>query len=138
MRHLIRDGRKSYAHIGKEVHLSAVAVSDRVEKLLKGKSFQIKGGLAIDQFYTMSAHIQISADRETIEKLIESLGRTPEVYHLIKMFGRQTLEIDILIRNLRHVDEFIERRIYTVPGVRNVEVTTRGLPILPTIYFPNI
>ncbi len=138
MKYLIQDGRKSYADIGKEVHLSAVAVSDRVEKLFKGGAFQIKGGFTIDQFYKMSAHIQISAGREIIEKLVEGLEHASEVYHLIKVSGRQTLEVSILIRNLEHVEEFIETRIHAVPGVKNITVVIGELPILPKIYFPSV
>ncbi|OHA65759.1 MAG: hypothetical protein A3D64_01585 [Candidatus Wildermuthbacteria bacterium RIFCSPHIGHO2_02_FULL_49_9] len=138
MRHLIQNGRASFADIGKKVNLSAVAVSNRVEKLLQEKAFKIQGGLVIDQFYTMSAHVEIEAEPEILEKLIEVLECSPEVCRLVKMSGKQTLNIDILVRSLHHIEDFIANRIHAVPGSKRVNITIGELPIVPKIYFPSL
>ena len=136
MRHLIQNGRASFADIGKNVNLSAVAVSNRVEKLMKEKAFKIQGGLVIDQFYTMSAHIQIEAEPKILKSLIDTLERAPEVCRLVKMSGKQTLNVDILVRSLHHIEDFIANKIHAVSGTKKVDVTIGELPILPKIYFP--
>lgn len=136
MKYLVQNGRASFADIGKKVNLSAVAVSNRVEKLIKEKAFRIQGGLVVDQFYTMSAHIQVEAEPEILERLIDVLERALEVYRLVKMSGKQTLNMDILIRSLSHIEDFIANNIHTVPGSKKVDVTIGELPILPKIYFP--
>jgi Lrp/AsnC family transcriptional regulator, leucine-responsive regulatory protein len=138
MRCLMYNGREAFADIGKRVSLSAVAVSNRVEKLLKEKVFKVQGGLAIDQFYTMSAHIQIGADAPILDKLIESLEKAPEVYHLVKMSGRQTLAVDVLIRSLHHIEDFIQNKVQNIPGAKKIGVVVGELPVLPKIYSPEL
>ncbi|MDP4007194.1 MAG: Lrp/AsnC family transcriptional regulator [bacterium] len=138
MRYLIQNGRASFADIGKKVNLSAVAVSNRVEKLIKEKAFKIQGGLVIDQFYTMSAHIQVEAEPKALEKLIEVLEHSPEICRLVKMSGKQTLNVDILVRSLHHIEDFIANKIHAVPGSKRVDVTIGELPIVPKIYFPSL
>lgn len=138
MKYLMQDGRMPFADIGKKVNLSAVAISNRVEKLLKEKVLKIKGGLVIDQFYTMSAHIQVEADPEVLEKLIEALERAPEVCRLVKMSGKQMLNIDILIRSIHNIEDFLANRIHSVPGPKKVEIAIGELPIIPKIYFPGL
>lgn len=138
IKYLMQNGRAPFADIGKKVNLSAVAISNRVEKLLREGVLKVRGGLVIDQFYTMSAHIQIEIDGAASEKLIENLEKAPEVYYLVKMSGRQTVDAAILIRNLQHIEDFLKNRIQTVSGVKKVEVVIGELPILPKIYFPDL
>ncbi|MCH8070221.1 MAG: hypothetical protein IID16_13295, partial [Candidatus Marinimicrobia bacterium] len=63
------------AEIGKKINLSSVSVKNRVDKLVKAKILRVQGALNIDQFYTMSAQIQIEADSKTISQLEENLSK---------------------------------------------------------------
>jgi len=109
---LSENGRESFAEIGKKVHLSSVAVKNRVDKLFKENILKIEGTLNIGQFYTLSAQIGVEADKETVERFIEKFEKSQEVYHLVRtVSGRYTLVIGILAHNLENIEKFIENEI---------------------------
>lgn len=138
IKHLILNGRAVFADIGEKVNLSAVAVSNRVEKLIREKALKIQGGLVIDQFYTMSAHVQIEAEPNVLEKIVENLKHSPEVCRLVKMSGKQAINVDILIRSLTQVEGFLSNKIHVVSGIKKIDVSIGELPIVPKIYFPEL
>lgn len=135
---LAQDGRKSFVKLGEKLHISPVAVKNRVEKLLKDKIIKIQGGLNVDQFYTMSAHIGVEANEETIRQLIERCEKYQEVYHLARISGRYNLAIGILAHNFENIEEFIDQEIRTLQGVKQINVYVGELPLRPKTIPPQI
>ena len=133
-----KNGRISFAEIGKEINLSQVAVKNRIDNLLEKGILTIRGVLNIDRFYTMSAAIQLEVDRKTIEKLLEKLQKKQEVYHLAKRSGRYNLAIGLLAHNIENIEDFVEREIRAIPGAKNIEVFIGELPILPKTIAPRL
>lgn len=139
MQILAQDGRTSMSAMAKKTNLSAVAVKNRIDRLLRQKIFKIQGVLNIDRFYNMSAHIQIEADEKTVDELIEKLEQHHEVYHIAKkVSGKYNLLVGMVATNLESVEDFVEREIRTIPGVRNLGVFLGSLPILPKTFFPRL
>lgn len=134
--YLCKNGRASFAEIGEKINLSSVAVKHRVDKLLKEKILRVEGGLRIDQFYTMSAQVYLEADGKTIVQLVEQLKELSEVYHIVKMSGTYNLAIGILAHNLENIEDFVEKKIRIVPGVKNLEVSIGELPFMPKTFCP--
>jgi len=128
---LAQNGRESFAEIAKKLRLSSVAVKNRVDKLLKEKIIRIQGTLQIDQFYTISAQIQIEADAETAEQLIGKLEKCQEVYHLAKMIGHYNLVVGFLAHNLENIEELVDKEIRVMPGVKQIVISMGEIPILP-------
>jgi len=137
MQMLAEDGRMSMSAIAQQTNLSAVAVKNRIDRLLKEKVFRIVGVLNIDQFYTMSAHIQIEADQQAIERLVERFQQHQAVYHLArKISGRYNLLVGSLVNNLDSIEEFVEQEVRKVPGIKQVDVYLGEPPLLPTTFSP--
>ena len=128
---LSRNGRESFADIGKEIRRSSVAVKNRVDKLLKEKIIKIQAALQIDQFYRMAAQINIEADAKTTEQLIEKLEKIQEVYHIAKTTGHYNISIGVLAHNLESIGVFVQDEIRTMPGVKQILVSMGEIPILP-------
>ncbi|MDP2734964.1 MAG: AsnC family transcriptional regulator, partial [bacterium] len=135
---LSQNGRAAFAAIGEKIKLSPVAVRNRVEKLLKEKVLRVQGTLNIDQFFTMAAHVEVEADEKTIEELIEKLEQMHEVYHLAKVAGRWNLLIGLLANTLENVEEFVEREIRILPGVKHIDVHIGDLPVVPKAFSPRL
>lgn len=135
---LSQNGRGSLSEIGKKIKLSSVSVKNRVDKLVKAKILRIQGALNIDQFYTMSAQIQIEADAKTITQLEENLVKMQEVYHMVRISGRYNLVIGILAHNLENIEQFIENEIRCMPSIRQIEVYIGELPLTPKLFTPQI
>jgi ATP phosphoribosyltransferase len=135
---LCREGRKSFVDIAKEIGLSPVGVKKRVEKLLKQKFLKIQGLLNIEKFYSVSAHINIEADKKTILNLIEKLEKSPLVYHLVKTSGRYNLLVDLLAPNLESIASFVDKEIRREPGVKYIDINIGELPVIPKAWNPPI
>lgn len=135
---LSQNGRGSLAEIGKKIKLSSVSVKNRVDKLVKAKILRVQGALNIDQFYTMSAQIQIEADTKTIVQLEENLAKLQEVYHMVRVSGRYNLVIGMLAHHLENIEEFIENEVRSLPGVRQIEIHIGELPFTPKLFTPQL
>lgn len=139
MQMLAGDGRMSMSTIAQKTKLSAVAVKNRIDRLLKEKIFRIMGVLNIEQLYTMSAHIQIEADEQTIERLVERFQQHQAVYHLArKISGRYNLLVGILANNLDSIEEFVEQEVRKVPGIKQIDVYLGEPPLLPKTFSPQL
>lgn len=135
--HLVEDGRKPLAEVGKSVKLSSVAVKNRLDQLLREKILRIQGRLSIDQFYTMSAEIGIEADANTVAELVEKFEKMQEVYHLVKgVSGKFNLIVGVVARNLEDIETLIEREIRMTSGVKRLEVYIGELPVTPKSFSP--
>ena len=128
---LTKDGRASFAEIGKKVNLSSVAVKNRVDKLLGERIIRIQAAFNLDQFYTTSALIYIEADMKTVEKFIEKFEKRQEVYCLVRVTGIYNLCVGIATHSWHDVQSFIEQEIRPSPSVKKIFVTTGEIPILP-------
>ncbi len=134
---LAHNGRASFAEIGKKIHLSSVAVKNRVDKLLAEKILRVQAALSIDQFYTMSAEIGIEAEEKTVVQLIERFEKMEEVYQLVKAIsGRYNLIVGFLAHNLENIEKFLENEIRAVPGVKRIDVFLGEIPVAPKTIAP--
>ena len=136
IQYLSQNGREPFAKIAQKLRLSSVAVKNRVDKLLEEKIIRIQAGLQIDQFYTMAAQINVEADVKTIEQLIEKLEKYPEVYQLAKVAGHYNLCIGVLAHNLENIEAFVDDEIRMIPGVKQIIISTGGIPTLPKTILP--
>jgi len=132
------NGRESFVEIAKEIGLSSVGVQQRVEKLIKRGVLEIRGCLNIEKFYSISAHIMVQGNNESISWLVRKLQKSPLVYQLVKISGKNNLAIGILAPNLKRVDEFISREILGEPGVKHIEVNVGELPTIPKTWNPQL
>lgn len=135
---LSEDGRASFVDIAKETGLSAVAIKNRVERLIQDGVLKILGLLNIEKVYAASAHIEIEADTQTVDHLIEKFEKSPLVYHLVKVSGSYNLLVSIAAPNLESIDTFLTREIRSEPGIKHLEVRVGELPVLPKNWSPPI
>ncbi len=135
---LAEDGRKSFVEIAEGTGLSPVGIKNRVERLIDEGVLKILGLLSMGKVYSVSAHIEIEADRKTIDRLIEKFEKSPLVYHLVKTSGRYNLMVSVVTPNLESIENFIAKEIRLDPGVKHIDVTVGELPIIPKAWNPPI
>jgi DNA-binding Lrp family transcriptional regulator len=135
---LSEDGRKSFIEISQKTGLSQVAIKNRVAKLIDSNFLKIQGLLNIEKCYSVSATIEIEADKKTISKLIEKLEKFPLVYHLVKISGRYNLLVSIVAPGLESINNFISKEFRGEPGIKHIEVNIGELPIIPKVWNPPI
>ena len=134
-----QDGRMSFTQIGKKLKISGVSVKNRVLGLLHNQILSVQGMLKIGKFYTISAGIHIDADQKTVERLAQNLEAVQEVYHLVKSSsGGYTLAIGVLARTVAEVEEFVEKHIRPLPGIRRIDIHIGDLPLIPNSIPPKL
>lgn len=134
-----QDGRMSFVEIGQKLKISGVAVKSRVFRLLRRQIIGIQGMLNISQFYTISAGMHVDAEQKTVEKLIQNLQVLQEVYHLVESSsGGYTLAIGLLARTVQEVEEFVEKHVRPLPGIRGIDIHIGKLPIVPNSIPPKL
>ena len=135
---LSEDGRKSFVEIAKKTGLSPVGIKNRVERLIDEGVLKIQGLLNMEKVYSVSAHVIVEADNNTISRLIEKFEKSPLVYHLVKTSGRYNLMVSIATPNLESIENFIAKEIRSEPEVKHIEVNVGELPIIPKGWNPPI
>ena len=106
---LQRDARITMAELGRRVHLSQPAVTERVRKL--ETSGVIKGYRAeVDLArlgYGIRAIIRVArADYARVVKLIE---QTPEVLNAYNVTGEDSWVLEIAVKDVRHLDVVVSK-----------------------------
>lgn len=128
---LSKDGRKSYIEIAKKTGFSQVAIKNRLEKLLADNFLKIQGLLNIEKCYSVSAHLEIEADKDAITKLVERLEKSPLVYHLVRTWGRYNLLVGVLAPNLESIENFVDKEVRKDSSIKHLEISIGDLPSVP-------
>jgi len=122
IRLLQRDGRMSYAAIGKEVGLSEAAVRQRVQRLQESGLMQIVAvtdPLRLGFGRAAMVGISITGDLETVGEKLEGL---PEVTYLVACAGSFDFLAEVVVEDDDHLLEVVSRGIRSIPGVQRAEV----------------
>lgn len=122
LRLLANDCRISYAEIAREVHLSRMAVRERVIKMTEEgiiEKFTVqlnspKVGLNTAVF------LQISATPSEIDSVASELCKFPQIESVYATTGRNELHVHGYVKDFQELNNFIFEEIYKIKGVTEV------------------
>lgn len=105
------DARLSFAELGRRVHLSTPAVSERVRRMeeagiIAGYHARIDPaavGLAI------RAMVRIKANRMSYERVRHAVQDVPEVVECHHLTGADDLLLTVLVRSVEHLEAVLDR-----------------------------
>lgn len=119
---LLENCRISSAEISRHVHLSRVAVNDRIRRLVQ------KG--IIDEFtivlkgnslgYNVNAFFEIEVQPDKLEQVAQKLAELDIVTVVYQMSGPTSLHVHAFLEDTNHLADFIHNNIYSIPGVLKV------------------
>lgn len=120
---LANDSRISYAEIAREVHLSRMAVRERVMKMLEEgivQRFTVqlnskKVGLETPVF------LKVKAMPSKLDEVGKELSKHPKVESVCAMTGKNELYADAFVEDVANLEKFIFEEIYKIDGVDEVE-----------------
>ena len=120
---LANDSRISYAEIAREVHLSRMAVRERVMKMLEEgiiERFTVqlnskKVGLNTPVF------LQIKAIPSKLDGVANELSKNPKIESVYAMTGKNELHVHAFIEDFDKLQSFIFEDIYNIDGITEVE-----------------
>jgi Lrp/AsnC family transcriptional regulator for asnA, asnC and gidA len=118
---LQRDGRRSFADIGRTVELSEAAVRQRVRRMLDQGVMQI---VAVTDPLTLGfrrqAMVGISAEGD-LEAIAERLSAVPQCEYVVICAGSFDILVEVLAEDDEQLISIINREIRSIPGVRSTE-----------------
>jgi DNA-binding Lrp family transcriptional regulator len=123
LRELIKDGRISYADLGRKVHMTRQSVYSRIKSLqhrgiIRGFSVNVdkkKLGLNIIAYILMDTDLKALKSKE-----IESLIKLPQITEIHHIFGRHSIILEIRAKDMNELTGLI-KRIHEFPYIRKTE-----------------
>lgn len=120
---LANDSRISYAEIAREVHLSRMAVRERVMKMLEEgiiERFTVqlnskKVGL------NTPVCLQVKAVPNKLDDVANALAEYPQIESIYAMTGKNELYADAFVEDVESLEKFIFEEIYKIEGITEVE-----------------
>ena len=126
---LQKNARISNLELAEKVNLSATPCARRVKQLEQNGVITGHTTL-IDQEklgITLTAMISVTMDRHTadrFEKFEQAAAELPEVMECYVVTGQDSdFLIKVLVRDMRHYEEFLLRRLTKIEGVRGVHTS---------------
>jgi Lrp/AsnC family transcriptional regulator for asnA, asnC and gidA len=118
---LQRDGRRSYAAIGKVVGLSEAAVRQRVQRLLESGVMQIVAVTDPLQLgFARQAMVGITATGP-LQPVADALAKLDQVDYVVVTAGKYDVLIEVVCESDDHLLDLISNQIREVPGVLATE-----------------
>jgi Lrp/AsnC family transcriptional regulator for asnA, asnC and gidA len=118
---LQKDGRRSYAAIGKSVGLSEAAVRQRVQRLLDNGVMQIVAVTdPLEVGFLRQAMIGITVEGP-LEPVADALAEMDEIDYVVITSGGFDLLAEVVCESDEHLLDVLSNRIRTIPGVRRTE-----------------
>jgi Lrp/AsnC family transcriptional regulator for asnA, asnC and gidA len=114
---LQRDGRRSYAAIGKVVGLSEAAVRQRVQRLSDAGVMQVVAVTDPLQLgFARQAMVGLRVSG-TLEPVADAVAELPEVDYVVVTAGSYDLLVEVVCESDAHLLDLLSNQIRTIPGV---------------------
>ncbi|MEA5060226.1 MAG: Lrp/AsnC family transcriptional regulator [Clostridia bacterium] len=119
---LKRDARMSYSDIAEVVHLSRVAVRDRIlqmqrENVILGFTVLINSAAYNKK---CSVYFDIETDPYEMDRIAKALGEKEDIAIVAQHSGQAGLHIHAYISSIESLGEYMSRELFTIKGIRNV------------------
>lgn len=120
---LMENGRISYVELGNYVNLSRVAVSERVNQLIKKgvieKFTAVINSESVGK--SVSAFFEVDVEPLHLVEVAQSLADNPLVASIYQMTGPSTLHMHVLVADFIELENFINEQLYSFEGIVRVE-----------------
>lgn len=114
---LQRDGRRSYAAIGKAVGLSEAAVRQRVQRLIDAGVMQVVAVTDPLQLgFARQAMVGLTVTGP-LEPVADAVAALAEVDYVVVTAGSFDLLVEVVCESDAHLLELLSSQIRTIPGV---------------------
>ncbi|PEJ58257.1 AsnC family transcriptional regulator [Bacillus sp. AFS002410] len=120
---LTKNGRMSYADIGKELNLSRVSIRERVNQLMKNGVIE-RFSVVINSEKIgkgVSAFFEVDCEPAFLVDVAEALADNPVVASCYQMTGPSTLHMHVLVDDFVRLEQFINNELYALEGITRVE-----------------
>jgi Lrp/AsnC family transcriptional regulator for asnA, asnC and gidA len=125
LRILQEDGRASYSEIARRIGIPESTVRLRVKKLVE-KGVIRKFAALINPFkagYSIVAFIAVDVESGRIKEAVEKLSKLPEVDVLGIATGAHDILMQVTVRDLQELEDFLIEKLGRVEGIKSTETS---------------
>jgi len=123
LRELIKNGRISFADLGRKIHMTRQSVYSRIKSLQhRGiiRNFTVnvdkkKLGLNIIAYILIDTELKILKSKQ-----MESLIKLPQISEIHSVFGRHAIILEVRAKDMNELSRLIEK-IHEFPYIRRTE-----------------
>ena len=122
LRILSKNSRESFAEIARQVKLSRISVRERV-LALKEKGVIEQFSLIVNAQalgYNLAVFLDIEVRPKELRQVAEQLLKQERITIVYQMTGTTKLHVHAYGRDAEELAEFMQKNIYSIPGVVNV------------------
>lgn len=118
---LQKDGRRSYAAIGKAVGLSEAAVRQRVQRLTEAGVMQVVAVTnPVELGFDRQAMIGVRVEG-ALDPVADALAELPEVDYVVITAGSFDILVELVCESDAHLLDVLSNQIRRIPGVVSTE-----------------
>lgn len=123
IRLLRHDGRKSNAQMARELKSSQPTIRNRIARMTEGGVIKVAAILNPQAHgYECDVLLGIRCKPGSAEEIAESVSRRHYVLYVGYVSGGYDLLVDVLFHSDRELYDFLQRELYTHPGIVSVDV----------------
>jgi len=122
---LQEDGRASYSEIARRLKVPESTVRLRVRKLVE-RGIIRKFAALINPFkagYSIVAFISVDVEPSRVKKAAEELSKLPEVDVLGIATGAHDILMQVTVRDLQELENFLIEKLGRIEGIRSTETS---------------
>ena len=130
---LQRDGRTSLSEIGKDLGMSHVAVSKRLDKLLKANVVKISAGINSEVLDTKVLFLGLETENmDVAEKIMKKYAQCPRLLMFAPVTGTYNLFAMMIAEDTWSLESILGTcSMRTEPGIRKSETWFGNAPLIP-------
>jgi Lrp/AsnC family transcriptional regulator for asnA, asnC and gidA len=123
LKHLTKDGRRSFQEIADDLGVSYGTVRNRYLKMCENNRLRIVGWMEPAQVGLHAfANVRITVDAPFLEQVALRIAQFPEVNWLARVIGEFDLAAEVSCRDIDHLNDLIDQQINKMEGVRQTRV----------------
>lgn len=120
---LANDSRISYAEIAREVHLSRMAVRERVMKMLEEGTIE-RFTVQLDSKKVgldTAVFLKIKIVPNMLDVVADELSKHPKIESIYAMTGKNELHVHAFVEDVQALQKFIFEEVYKIEGITEVD-----------------
>ena len=123
LEYLTEDSRMSYAELARKIHLSRVAVRERISNMIKeGIICQFTTVVNASKVgYPVPAFLDIEVQPDKIQDVIKQLQEKEAIKTIYQKTGSAAVQAHAFLESTEKLNRFLQEEVYVIDGIEDVD-----------------